>query len=85
MPDTTVSAKAYKPSGDVFRLQSGGTLDVETGGKITFNSTQQPGVENATTAATSSLAGAITAINALGGLFNDLKLKLVNIGAIAST
>lgn len=67
------------------RVQGGDATNILTGHQFTFNSTQQTAVEAATTAATSSLAGAITAINTLGGLFNDVKTRLVNLGILAST
>lgn len=67
------------------RLQGGLVTNIITGHQFAFNSTQQTAVEAATTAATSSLAGAITAINTLGGLFNDVKTRLVNLGVLAST
>lgn len=70
----------------LFQLEQGAaTANIKTGFVLKFNSTQLPGVEAATTAATSSLAGAITAINTLGGLFNDLKANLVSLGFQAST
>ena len=67
------------------REQGGDAINILTGHVFKFNSTQLPAVEAATTAATSSLAGAITAINTIGGLFNDLKADLVSLGLIAST
>ncbi len=84
MADATIQAKVYRKE-NVLSVASGGTIDIETGGKITYNSTQLPGVEAATTAATSSLAGAITAINALGGIVNSIKANLINAGIMAST
>lgn len=70
----------------LFQLEQGAaSANIKTGFVFKFNSTQLPGVEAATTAATSSLAGAITAINATGGLLNELKGKLVSLGIIAST
>lgn len=84
MADTTIQAKVYRKENSI-SVASGGTIDIETGGKMTFNSTQLPAVEAATTAATSSLAGAITAINALGGIVNSIKANLISIGVMVST
>ena len=82
--DANIQAKVYRKENSI-EVASGGSIVMHTGAKLTFNSTQLPAVEAATTAATSSLAGAITAINTLGGLFNDLKANLVSLGIQAST
>lgn len=83
-PTYNASKGIYRKDG-MITVSTTGVIDFITGGKMTFNSTQLPAVEAATTAATSSLAGAITAINTLGGLVNSIKSNLINIGLMAST
>jgi hypothetical protein len=71
-------------NGKISRKQGGDTIDVKTGGQITFNSSIQGAISNATTAATSSLAGAITAINNLGGTVNSILGVIRNLGIVST-
>lgn len=71
-------------NGKINRQQGGDAIDVKTGGQFTFNSSQIGAIANATTAATSTLAGAITAINNLGGTVNDILSAIRNLGFIST-
>ena len=57
----TYLPKTYrKQGGDTFVVASGGNIDVETGGRITFNSTLQSAIAAVATTATTD---AIVALN----------------------
>lgn len=73
---------AAQDNGKIQHVQGGDILNFVTGAKITFNSTQIPGFEAASTAHTTN---GNAALDALGGKINAIRDALVSIGVLAST